>query len=107
MSKPRDAICTKDRPLVLFFGDVQFSDTCSLSLLEALVSDAKNEGVVYMVAMGPEKPISDIDKLMQGFSDAAVHMTTVELVALNEETTNMMVADILHVDCISSSLHTG
>ena len=92
------AICTKDHPLVLFFDDVQFSDTCSLSLLEALVSDAKNEGVVYMVAMGPERPISDVDKLMQGFSDAAVHMTTVELVALNEETTNMMVADILHVD---------
>jgi len=84
--------------LVLFFDDVQFSDTCSLSLLEALVSDAKNEGVVYMVAMGPERPISDVDKLMQGFSDAAVRMTTVELVALNEETTNMMVADILHVD---------
>jgi predicted ATPase len=92
------AICTKDRPLVIFFDDVQFSDTCSLSLLEALVSDAKNEGVMYMAAMGPERPISDIDKLMQGFSDAAVHMTTVELVALNEETTNMMVADILHVD---------
>jgi predicted ATPase len=100
------AMCTKDRPLVMFFDDVHFVDSCTITLLESIITDTQNDGAVFMASMGPtagtantNQPRADLHKLIQGFHEGGVNVTTIDLPPLNEQTTNLMVADILHVDC--------
>lgn len=95
------AIGTKDRPLVMFFDDVHFVDSCTVTLIESIVTDTQNDGTVFMASMETTSIQSrvDLNKLFQGFHEAGVNVTTIDLPPLNEQTTNLMVADILHVDC--------
>lgn len=95
---------TKERPLVVVFDDIQFSDRCSHLLLQELVADSENEGCLYVCTMGPEEPAAPIDMVLTAYEENAnVNMTSLELDPLGEETTNIMIADILKVepqDCI-------
>lgn len=91
------AISTKEHPLVVLFDDMQFSYSCAHTLLEECIPDAKNESILYMVTMGPEEPTQGTEKLLKNLQNSC-NTTTVELGDLDETTTNLMVADILHVE---------
>jgi predicted ATPase len=91
-------ISTKERPLDFVFGDVQFYDSCTQMLLDGLISDIKNDSFLCIAIVGPEEPKAAVGKLLESFQETCIPTTTIKLADLDALTTNLMVADILHVD---------
>lgn len=83
--------------LVVLFDDIQFSDPCSLMILNKLIPDRNLNGVMFMATLGTQ-PNERFDSMMTSFKEGQLQITEIELQELQEETVNMMVSDVLHVD---------
>lgn len=87
-------------PLVLFLDDLQWADAASLELMETLLTDRENPHLLILGAYRDDEvdashPLARrLDRIGRG--DAAA-VSTVRVGALDEETVNHLVSDLL--DC--------
>ncbi len=91
------AVATKERPLVVFIDDLQWIDTASLRLLEALIagSDVSN---ILVIGAYRDNEVDALHPLMKSFEALRKENANVQrftLQDLMEKNVNELVADIL------------
>ena len=91
------AVCSPRRPLVILLDDVQFADQSSLDLFSALILDASNQGIMFVVTCKDSQPQSPLSTLLGRLEDSRVVITRLRLSNLHDETVNSIVADILEL----------
>ncbi|GGG72379.1 helix-turn-helix transcriptional regulator [Paenibacillus radicis (ex Gao et al. 2016)] len=93
-------LAAKEHPIVLFIDDLQWADTSSLQLLDALIRDPECQ---YMLLVGAFRP--DIDAFLtlpglndKGTSSEQLTVRYIRLTSLPMETLNRLAADTLGED---------
>jgi predicted ATPase/signal transduction histidine kinase len=92
-------VITRDgRPLVLFIDDLQWADSASLSLLEAIVTDPGMRGVLVAGAYRPQEvgPSHPLVEMVDRVRETPTAVTEVLLSPLRAEHVVDLVADTLH-----------
>ena len=93
------AVCSRERPLVLLLDDVQFADACSLDLMSGLVL-FRNEGLVLVATcdekVSPDSYLSSRLRALEDQSHACI--SHVEVHNLDVSAVQEMVSDVLNMD---------
>ncbi len=95
---------TADHPLVIFLDDLQWADSGSLRLLQALVTDSDLGHLLFIGAyrdheVGPSHPLSlSLDTLQKG----GVSLEVIELNPLSKGSLNQLIADSLSCSPIAA-----
>ena len=97
------AICSKNRPLILFLDDLQWIDEASVELMETLLDDPTLRYVMFVGALRAEQKNQNaklsglLDKL-QVASGGYRSFTRIELLNLSIDELGQFVADTLRLD---------
>ncbi|CAJ1963205.1 unnamed protein product [Cylindrotheca closterium] len=100
------ATCSLTRPLVLVMDDLQWADPGSLELLEAIVSDKHNQGLVVLgICRSNEVSYThDLSVILRRLkNEKGVLITTVDVKCLSIQAANSLVACVLRSredDCV-------
>ncbi|CAJ1956049.1 unnamed protein product [Cylindrotheca closterium] len=94
-----NAISTKERPVVLLLDDLQWCDTASASLLEALLTDGDLRYLMFIGCFRPDEMTeeSPFYQVLEAI-EKSQHVSKTELTNLTESETTSFVADILNVE---------
>jgi predicted ATPase len=95
------AICTKDRPLIMFLDDLQWADDASLDLMDSLLKDSTLQYLVFVGSMrGNEVDNrSRLSRLLEEIdANPARKVTHLELLNLSMDEVGEFVADTLELD---------
>ncbi len=90
---------TAEHPLVVFIDDFQFADFDSFKLLETLLTDIRNEYLLFVAAFRDYETEGEhpIQLSLEAIRDAGVEITEMHLRTLHAESINRMLADALHL----------
>ena len=90
------AISSPEFPLVFLLDDLHFADEASMELLQSLVSDFSNDGVLFIGTYSIEKPSKD---LIQEYLKlkAEIDFTHITLTNLPAKAVDQMVAEVFSV----------
>lgn len=90
------AISSPEYPIVLLLDDLHFADEASLDLLQALVTDTSNHGILFVGTYRQDKVT---DGRIKDFlkKDNALHVTEIPLEHLPPRAVDEMVAEIFSV----------
>lgn len=89
------SISSPDFPIVFLFDDLHYADEASLDLLQSLVTDAGNTGVLFIGTFRVENKNDRIKNFLRGIE--TVHFTDVRLRGLSADSVDQMVAEIFSV----------
>ena len=108
------ALASAERPLVLFFDDLQWADLSSLRLIEALVADSALPHLLIVGAYRDNETPDDhpLRAMIAGLVQAQARLVEVRLAGLDETATTRLLADTLaagHGDVrpLAKLLHAG
>jgi predicted ATPase len=93
------ALCSKERPLVLFLDDLQWSDAGSLEVVEALTRDTSiQEGLVILgCCRGDEVKLDDhLSVMLRSLDSNQIHITDIQVTNLPREEVDALIAEVLH-----------
>ncbi|MDJ0837954.1 MAG: AAA family ATPase [Acidobacteriota bacterium] len=89
--------CQKDRPLVIFLDDLQWTDDHSLELLDHLMQAGGLNGLLVIVARRDEEEEHHprMDKVLENLEDQGLHINKIHVTPLTSEATTPWFADSL------------
>ncbi|MDZ4878975.1 MAG: Sensor histidine kinase RcsC [Chroococcidiopsis cubana SAG 39.79] len=95
--------CSPEHPLVLFLDDLQWADSATLKLLDAIVTDTET-GYLFLIGAYRDNEVSPSHPLMRtldSLHSKAVVINEITLVPLTLANISNLIADTLHSDTIS------
>ena len=92
-------------PVVILVDDLQFADRSSLTLLSALIQSLKKSKILCLATRRPQPDENAV--VMLNSLGKKIRIDNIELKALQEETVNLIIADILYVNLEVSMPMTG
>jgi predicted ATPase len=93
-------VSSPEHPLVLFLDDMHWADEASLDLLESLLSDGENDGIMFLGTYRDEGDASSkrLKAMLSKLDKSKVTTTNIELDPFGEEAVNSMLAELLMFD---------
>jgi predicted ATPase len=93
------AICSPERPLVLFLDDLQWADPASLDILSALVYDTKIQGLMVLGACRGNEVSMDhhLAVTLREMEAESVAITDIQVANLDIDAINTMLSNTLHL----------
>ena len=91
------AVCSPQRPLVLFLDDLQWADPGSLDLLKAIATDTGTRGFMLLGACRSDDvtPSHLLSVVLRELEDESVAITSITVSKLDSKVVNDMLVDIL------------
>ncbi|MEG4322591.1 MULTISPECIES: AAA family ATPase [unclassified Microcoleus] len=94
------AFCSPEHPLVIFLDDLQWADSATLKLLEAIATDPDTE-YLFLIGAYRDNEVSPTHPLMMLLeelrkAEITIHQIALEPLGLNH--VNQLIADTLHGD---------
>ncbi|KAG7349497.1 serine/threonine kinase [Nitzschia inconspicua] len=89
------AISSPEFPIVLLLDDLHYADDASLDLLQSLVTDSANDGILFVGTFRIEKKNDRIKRFLKQIE--SVDLTDIRLAGLPRESIDEMVADMFSV----------
>ncbi len=93
-------IASKERPLVVFIDDLQWADNGSAALLQLLLSDEHNEGLMFIAAMRPDETPAGhpVFATFKELAERGVSVESIELAELTADDILLLVAEALRCE---------
>lgn len=93
------AISSPETPLVLVLDDCHWMDETALDILQSLLSDTSNQGILFVGTCRNDTDSNErFTAMLEQLSPSEVNVTRINLTNLDEAATRKMTADILRVD---------
>lgn len=89
------SISSPEFPIVFLLDDLHYADEASLDLLQSLVTDTSNSGVLFIGTFRVERKNNKVKKFLRNIE--TVSLTDIRLSGLPPETVDEMVAEIFSV----------
>jgi predicted ATPase len=93
-------VSSRGQPLVIFLDDMHWADEASLDLLESLLSDGENEGIMLLGTYrdNGDSSAERLKAMLSKLDNTKVTVTDIKLGTFEEEAVNGMLADVLMFD---------
>lgn len=93
------AVCSPEQPMVLFLDDIHWADESSIILLQSIVTDLANEGILFVSTIRDDViPCRKLEDGLEQLQKGGARVTRVALQNLQEDSVQQMLSQLLRVE---------